>query len=135
MSISPELKRVTMLLEESYINAGGLIDFMQAVRTDKNDFSGKYNCGLKIVANLFYKSVWEHVSGPGGHIEVKHRLTGTVINFSNHKDPVDAAAVMTIAEKVQKHLNILGNDIFAFKAGSWKVKPDFQAIAKCLVKE
>ena len=133
MSISTELKLLTKILEDSYHNASGLIDFMKIVRTDKNDFSGKYNCRLKVVSGLFSKSVWSHVSGPGGHIVVKHKLTHVVVNFSNHEDPVDAGAMLDIAERVQSHLNILANEIFGFKKGAWKKVPNFEAIAKHIV--
>ncbi len=125
------------LLKDSYLDAirpHGLGAFMRMVRTDKNDFSGKYNCGLKVISKLFSPSVWTHVSGPGGHITVKHKITGVVIDFSNHKDPVDPGAVRSIAEKVQEHLNILGNDIFHFPQGSWKIAPDFEKIAKAFPK-
>jgi len=125
------------LLKDSYIDAtsqNGLAAFMYLVRTDKNDFSGKYNCSLKVISNLFSESVWACVSSPGGHITVKHKITGVVINFSNHKNPVDPGAIMTIAEKVQEHLNILGNEIFMFKQGCWKVAPNFEKIAKALSK-
>lgn len=135
MSISPELKRITLLLEESYHNLGGLIDFMHAIRTDKNDFSGKKNCGLKTIAGLFSKSVWEHVSGAGGHIVVKHKLTHIVINYSNHKDPIDAGAAVTIAETVQKHINALAKDFLGIKGGKWGVVPDFKTIARRIVAE
>ena len=132
MAISTELKRISKLLEESYDNAFGLIEFMKFVRTEKNDFSGKNNCKLKTISGLFSKSVWSDVSSPGGHITVKHKFTGIVINFSNHKDPVDKGAVVDIAEKIQEHLNILGNEVFMFKS-NWKELPNFEKIAKKLL--
>lgn len=121
---------VAKILEESYANALNLAELMYRVRGEKNDFSGKYNLPLKDLSRFFAKTVWESVGGPGGHIIVKHRLTGVVINFSNHKDPVDPGAVLDIAERVQHHLNILGNEIFQFKTRNWKEKPDFKAVAK-----
>ena len=127
MSVSVE-----KILADSYANALGLIEFMQSVRTEDNDFSGKYNFRLKNLSGLFSKTVWDSVGGPGGHIVVKHKLTGVIINFSNHKDPVDPGAVEDIAERVQAHLNCLGNDIFQYKGRNWKEVPDFKAVAKRL---
>jgi hypothetical protein len=120
------------LLRASFLDAKTLISFLEEVRGPKNDLSGKYNFRLKDLRGIFSKDVWTDTSDPGGHTKLKHKITGVVINYSNHKDPVDPGAMASIVDKVQEHVNILGNDIFSFNKRNFKEAPDFEKIARKL---
>ena len=117
------------LLKAAYADAtkpNGLIAFTAEIRTQKNDLSGKYNCKKKRIQQLFSETVWENASSPSGHIILKNKITGTVINFSNHKDPVDPGAALSLFEIVQDYRNFLGNEIFCFGKYGWSIEPDYK---------
>ncbi|NGX34062.1 MAG: hypothetical protein K1060chlam1_00409 [Candidatus Anoxychlamydiales bacterium] len=120
----------TRLLKDSYLDATrkkGLIDFTKEIRGQKNDFSGKYQIKLSDLHNLFSETVWEDEKKTGGHIKLKHKVTNVVIEYKNHgKNTVDPGAALDIFDQVQTHLNILGNDIFAYKTRNWKQEPVYQ---------
>jgi hypothetical protein len=120
------------LLRASFLDAKNLAVFLQDVRGPENDLAGKYNFKLKDLRRVFSKEVWTDTSDPGGHTKLKHKITGVVINYSNHKDPIDPGAMISIVDKVQEHVNMLGNDIFGFHQRNFKEEPDFKEIARKL---
>jgi hypothetical protein len=95
--------------------------------------SGKYGCKRNTIDNLFENAVWKNISTESGHKVFQNIFTKVVVNYSNHKDPVDPAAVITIADKIQDHINILGNEIFCFTTENWKEAPDFIKSAKRVI--
>ena len=117
------------LLKAAYADAikpNGLIAFTAEIRTPKNDLSGKYNCRKKRIQQLFSETVWENASSPSGHIILKNKITGTVINFSNHKDPVDPGAISSLFEIVQEYLDFMGTKVFCFKKYGWTIEPNYK---------
>jgi len=133
MQISPEEAATLKCLKDSYFDAtrkGGLIDFTRMVRGEKNDFSGKYLVKQTDLDTLFSKSVWTVVDTGGGHREVRHKLTGATVEYSNHKKEIKAGAVVTIFNEVQRHLNILNNQIYSYTNCNWKEEPDYSAARK-----
>ncbi len=118
------------LLKASYQDAKSLIEFTKQVRTKENDFSGKYSVKQAHLDHLFSPAVWSAQKTKTGHRKLIHKVTGIVINYGNHKKQIDPGAVLTVFELVQKHLNILCNDIFVYKMNNWKKKPDYVASAK-----
>jgi len=117
------------LLRASYqdaIRKNGLIDFTIKIRGPKNDFSGKYQIKQYDLDTLFSKIVWHDEEKTGGHKKFIHKITNIVIEHKNHgKNTVDPGAALTIYDQVQKHLNILCNDIFDYKENNWKTEPDY----------
>jgi hypothetical protein len=125
------------LLEASYLDAtrkNGLIDFTQQVRTDKNDMSGKYSVKQKDLDNLFSASVWKEHEKKGGHRKLTSLVTGVVVEYPNHAKDIEPGSAETVLHAVQKHLNILHNDVFGNKARNWKDAPDYSKILRQVTK-
>ena len=108
-------------LEQCYLEAKPLIKFITDVRgvKGKNDLNcrnlGKKNVQLKEIQKLFEKkTLWEDIASRTGtgHRKWHHLVSNFVIEYSNHQDPVDPGAIMTLVEKIQEHLNFFRNEIF-----------------------
>ena len=137
MAAATGLKLTKELLEASYLDAtrkNGLIDFTQQVRTDKNDMSGKYSVKQKDLDNLFSSSVWKDLEKKGGHRKLTNLVTGVVVEYPNHKKDIEPGSAETVLNAVQKHLNILHNDVFGNKARNWKDAPDYSKVLQQLTK-
>lgn len=118
------------LLQESYQNAtrkGGLIEFTQEIRTDKNNFFGKYSVTFNRIGKLFTENVWSEVATGSGHRKFENQVTHIMIEYKNHGEGVDPGAAQSIFEQVQTHLNILNDEIFHYVVYNWKTEPDYEA--------
>ncbi|NGX33017.1 MAG: hypothetical protein K1060chlam4_01076 [Candidatus Anoxychlamydiales bacterium] len=126
------LDRVSQIkvFKDSYLDAtrkNGLIEFTQTVRGPKNDFSGKYLIKLNDLDTLFSDTVWQDERKKGGHRKLINRVTKIVIEYKHHgKTTVDPGAIREIYDQVQQHLNILCNDIFAYKLNNWNQEPNYE---------
>ncbi|MEI8301254.1 MAG: hypothetical protein WCG10_06585 [Chlamydiota bacterium] len=132
MSVSFNKQLCEKALRECYHDAtckGGLIEFTQQIRTYENNFQGKYSVTQEDLTKLFSEKVWRDCKKVGGHRKIENIVTGTVIEYANHDNSrgIDPGAVMTIFSAVQEHLNILCNQIFAYKINNWKNEPDYLA--------
>ncbi len=119
------------LLAACYLDAtrkGGLIEFTRDVRGEDGKESGKYSIKQTDLDTLFSKSVWNEQKTGSGHRKLKHIITGIVIEYADHKKEIDSGAAKTILEQVQKHLNILCNEVFCYTTGNWKEEPDYSAV-------
>ncbi|NGX49126.1 MAG: hypothetical protein K940chlam5_00722 [Candidatus Anoxychlamydiales bacterium] len=118
------------ILRDSYLDAtrkNGLIDFTQTVRGPKNDFPGKKQIKLNDLDTLFSDTVWQDQRKKGGHRKLINKVTKIVIEYKHHDGTnVDPGAIRDIYDQVQKHLNILGNDIFAYKLKNWRDEPNYE---------
>ncbi len=107
----------------------GLIEFTQTIRGDENDLSGKYSVKTSQLTTLFSETVWREIKTKSGHRKIESVITGVVVEYGNHSSDIDPGAAETILGVLQKHLNILCNDIFAYTQGNWKSEPDYGASA------
>lgn len=131
MEISPAQLAGIRGLQECYREAadrkGGLIDFTKSVRRENADGSGKYSIKPTDLTALFSQVVWKEIDTKNGHRKIKNIFTDVVVEYSNHVREIKAGAVVTILDAVQKHLNILGNEIFAYTVNNFKQPPDYVA--------
>jgi predicted RNA binding protein YcfA (HicA-like mRNA interferase family) len=108
-----------VLLQEAYNDVtkrNGLGEFMQCMREVNNNTRRKYSVKRSDLESLFSnKIVWEDQAKKGGHIKLKNSVTGVVVEYKNHgSEDVDPGAVIDILDRIQAHINILGNDIFKY---------------------
>jgi len=120
------------LLIQSYIDVtqrNGLIEFTKKVWGPDKDQKGKYSIKQQDLDNLFSDSVWKIEKKPGGHRKLSHKVTNIVVEYKAHdnRNNMDPGAVIKILDQVQKHLNILCDDIFAYSSENWKDEPDYDA--------
>lgn len=87
--------------------------------------------------NSMFKSqpLWEPIKQSSGHISYKHRITHIVVGFQGHNgakkdNNIHSAILKVLHECVQKHVNLLGNEIFQYKQRSWKSEPDYDESLK-----
>ena len=117
------------MLEASYKEAtckDGLIDFTARIRGDD---TAKYSIKRTDLNHLFERSLWIP-NHSGGHKEWKHPVTHVVVEYVDRHKDIDPGAVTTILEQVQKHLNILCNDIFRYTTDNWKEEPNYREAAR-----
>lgn len=121
-------------LKEAYWEAtkGGLMDFILTLR---NESTEKYSKKINELYLFFEKMpLWKLVPSKDGHYTFKHKVTHIVIGFQAHSrkkkdNTVSATLVKSIRDNVQKHLNMLGNEIFSDRKFNWKSEPDYKASA------
>jgi len=135
MSINPinlSHEERKFLIEESYSNARNQINpFLLCVRTDKNNMQGKYSVNLVDLRRLFNSNGWRQHKLRSGHVGFTHLITGVKVGFSNHgNNNVDPGVVDTVFEKLQRHVNILGNEIFEYKRKNWSFLPKIEDIER-----
>jgi len=112
-------------LQKSYAGiVGNLIDFTEGVRN--------HTLKPKIHDLKFYftkNSGWIKQKKADGHLTFAHKVTKVTVGYQAHsssKDTTVSANIMgTLLDGVQKHINILGNDIFGSTTGSWSVVPNY----------
>lgn len=111
------------------VRKDGLIAFAKKIRTENNDLRGKYSLNQRELSSLFSDTVWCDCKKPGGHRKLENIVTGVMIEYANHgnKGGVDPGAAEAIFNAVQKHLNILGNEIFSYDKNNWKTEPNYLA--------
>ena len=101
------------MIAESYDEAHStMIPFTKLVRGKDGKESGKYSIKHSDVENLFKKKLWTEQS-KGGHRKLTSKLTGVVVEYSNHT-AIEAGAASSILRQVQIHLNHLFNDILVY---------------------
>ncbi len=86
----------------------------------------------KKALNSIFKGMndWEKVKQATGHATYKNEITKITVAWQNHSKKKDKtipqAHLDAIKEAVQRHVNILGNEIFGYKVRNWKSEPDFK---------
>ena len=130
--ISEQNQATIELLKSTYANVENLVKFLARYRGPKNDNSGKKHIPKQLLESLFDRS-WSESSTGNGHKKFIHRITNIVVEYSNHQDPVDKGAVVTIAGQIQDHINIFYSETLGYSVRS-KAKrvPDFVEIAERL---
>lgn len=117
MSVSSKIELIKTVFAEC---SGPFVDFCKEVRSDQSDMSGKYSVRLQTVTNLFENSVvWEDQKKRGGHRKFRNTITGAVVEFSGHKDPVDPGAVRTIFDQVQTYVDTMRKNFFELTDRNW----------------
>ncbi|MBS0635135.1 MAG: hypothetical protein JSR37_06705 [Verrucomicrobia bacterium] len=112
------------------VRPNGLIELVTTLR----DEGQKYNISKNHIYNVFKGcTLWVEQDTKSGHVAFKHRITGVTVGYQNHGEPkLDPGAVVALRDEVQKHLNILANDVFAYRVNHWKVEPNWaQAEQRC----
>jgi hypothetical protein len=95
--------------------------------------TARYNIRRQDLLNLFSNlPLWKRTDSGDGHVCFQNILTNVRIGFQGHgkTTEIKASQAMDIMEQLQEHMNILGNDIFAYRTRSWKYEPNYeQAVA------
>lgn len=129
ISVSSKKDHTTCkLLDECYQEAtrkNGLIDFTKKVLGNNN--RGKYSIKTTDLSNLFSAKIWDERKTGNGHRKIQNKITGVMIEYKNHELDLDPGSAESIYKAVQKHLNVLGNDIFKYTHKNWKTAPDLDA--------
>lgn len=91
--------------------------------------NAKYNVKRNKLLALFASprmSLWQQATTGNGHVKYTHRITRVVVGFQAHDDnTLDPGGAEELMKNLQKHVNILGNDIFKYRVRNWKTVPDF----------
>lgn len=100
----------------------------------RESVSAKYNVKRNSLLSLFDSakmSLWQQAKTKNGHVKYTHKITRVVVGFQAHNDnTLDPGGAEELMKTLQKHVNILGNDIFHYRVRNWKTVPDFnQALA------
>lgn len=88
----------------------------------------KYSQSLNKIQSMFngtIMSLWTRTDTRNGHVKYRHAITQVTVEFSARLNPLDPGAAYELYEKLQQHINILGNEIFKFTTHNWKIVPDF----------
>lgn len=96
----------------------------------RNDLKYRKNLGRQDMINLFSNlPLWKRVDNGDGHVCFQNVLTKVRIGFQAHgkTSNIAAAQAVSIMDQLQEHMNILGNEIFAYRTRSWKTEPDYDA--------
>lgn len=116
----------TEILKHSYFEAtqkDGLIDLTKQLR----DKSAKLKIN-DLHAHFSKASLWTSTKQATGHCKFTHKVTGVIVEYQGHNSSKDTTIYHKIQDQilnqVQKHLNILCNDIFQYKLNNWKKEPD-----------
>lgn len=133
---SPSLKpstgsHVTVeLLKEAYlecIRKDGFHDYTRKVQPT----GGAKSVKLQRIESLFEKATtWTQIPAKGSHRKYRNLITGIVVEFSAHTggtngNDFDTGAAKDMLERIQNHINILGNEIFKYPKRKWP-EPDFK---------
>lgn len=113
-------------LSQSYTEALKLISWITELKTSEKHLK------LQKIQGIFSNSsLWEEQDKKSGHSKFIHKVTRVVVEFQSHckgGDNVISPVIQNhISEQVQKHLNILCNEIFAYKNKNWKETPDYSS--------
>ncbi len=121
-------------LQAAHAEANGNNGFVELLRRLREP-GAQYSQRRADIDSIFRnKPLWEAQKTGSGHAEYKHAFTGVVVGWQAHGDAnLKATQVLQIREAVQRHLNILHNEVFGFKSGGWKTPaPDFKKISEKL---
>ncbi len=123
------------VLKNSYEEAtakNGLISLvteMQEAFKAQHEGQGRAVIATQRVASVIEKSgsLWESTGQATGHKPFKHKVTGVVIGYEGHgPKEIYGYHLEVLHKNLQDHLNILCNDIFAYKTKNWKTEPDYE---------
>jgi hypothetical protein len=132
--IPKENLQILKNLETCYGEAGCLINMLKTARINKEK-TNCYDLTHKEVDSCFVgKTLWVPTGQASGHCKFKHKVTRVVIEYQGHNSHKGQNIAPHIQEQIidqaQKHLNILGNDIFHYQKNDWKDEPNYdQALA------
>jgi hypothetical protein len=98
------------LIEIARVASEKLMNFLSTIGSREENYPGRFSILLDQVNHLFETQEWASVSN-GGHNKFIHRLTDITIEYSNNQDPLDSAAVVIIAKRIQDHVNLLHQNI------------------------
>jgi hypothetical protein len=88
---------------------------------------------LQKLQTVFQNSrLWEAQHTKSGHAKFIHKVTKTPVEYQAHikgkQNEIDPGIQKQVVEQLQKHVNILGNDIFYIK--NWKTEPNYPKVIK-----
>lgn len=113
-------------LQTAYLeatNPNGLINLLAKLREPDEKYKTKKTTIYAIFSNC---PLWEEEMTKSGHVKFKHKITQVVIGYQNHGDAeLDPGGVVSLLKEVQRHLNILCNDIFNYQRNNWKYEPNW----------
>lgn len=102
----------------------GLIQLLATLREPDAKYKTKKDVIYAIFSNC---PLWEEEKTKSGHVKFKHKITQIVIGYQNHGETtLDPGGVVVLIDEVQKHLNILCNEVFMYERNHWKYEPNWQ---------
>jgi hypothetical protein len=130
MSLSINLKNDLQLAYNGATQKNGLINLTKELRSN----NGLSNVKIQTISTLFKSlPLWKQHKKSSGHVKFKHKITDINVEFPAHNSRKESTFTpfvsKQILEQVQKHLNIMGNDIFTYKKYNWKQCPNLKAVA------
>lgn len=105
---------------------GPVDDYIADIR---QNMLAKYNIKRSDLLSRFASprmSLWQQATTRNGHVKFTHKITRVVVGFQAHgSNTIDPNGAEDLMNELQRHVNILGNDIFKFTVRNWKTVPDF----------
>ncbi len=118
-------------LQTSYYEvtkSNGLVELLHTLRAEKQKYSVKKRDVYTIFSNC---PLWIEAKTGDGHVKFQHRLTGVVIGYQAHGgENMDPGGAEALKNRIQDHVNMLGNDIFGYTSSNWQAEPDYDQAAK-----
>ncbi len=74
--------------------------------------------------------LWKRSGQSNGHATYKHSITRVVVGWQAHSGGHNSSCVpesqaKELRDRLQYHINILGNEIFKYTINNWKNQPDY----------
>lgn len=129
MTITPD----TMRIAYQEVMEWGIYEL---VRDLKSDPTARNRQGREYLRTFFKNlPLWDELPTKSGHLKWKHRLSQVTVGFQGHaggknESTIPAAQAMQLYTSLQKHMNYIGNEVFAYNLQNWKSEPNYALAAR-----